>query len=63
MSGAYRIYVLLCSLAGLGLGCLLGFALGGLLGLLAIGPMGALTGFVIAALGRHLFLFILDLMP
>jgi hypothetical protein len=50
-----EFYVFVFGLLGLGLGSLLGFHLGGFLGMLAIGPVGALIGASIAALGRQVF--------
>lgn len=63
MSRLHKIYVLLFSVLGLGLGSLLGFGAGGILGLLAIGPLGALVGFSFAVMGRQIFVAILELLP
>jgi hypothetical protein len=63
MNRLYKIYVFLLSLLGFGLGCGIGLQVGGMLGLSAIGPMGAIAGFFVAALGRHIFGVILELLP
>jgi len=55
ISTAHKIYVFVFSLLGLAIGCVGGYLAGGILALLAIGPIGALAGFCIAALGRQIW--------
>jgi hypothetical protein len=61
VSVSYRIYIFVLGLLGLVLGSLLGFHWGGILGMSAVGPMGAMFGFWIAAMGRQIVVFVLEL--